>query len=176
MMEYSKDKAFLRKELDETWALNPTHILIWHKEFINKFILDNYFYFDVESGNEESTKDIAELINKTAFYVNRKINNKILEATFAINGNKPNRHITQLQSRNKDRLAKIKDDLLSLSVYGGKTQTMLNLINECLENMEIVIPNKQHYSQNVEEIRNCLSKRGLSKETVDSYISYFRDL
>ena len=129
MMEDSKDKALLKKELDETWALNSTHILIWHKEFINKFILDNYFYFDFESGNEESTKDIAELINKTAFYVNRKINNKILEATFAINGNKPNRHITQLQSRNKDRLAKIKDDLLSLSVYGGKTQTIVEHAN-----------------------------------------------
>lgn len=175
MIEDSKDKALLKKELDETWALNPKHILIWHKEFINKFILDNYFYFDFESGNEESKKDIAELIDKTAFYINRKINNKI-EATFASNENKPNRHITQLQARNKARLLKIKDDLLSLSVYGGKTQTMLNLINECLENMEIIIPNKLHYSQNVEEIRNCLSKRGLEKETVDSYIFYFRDL
>ena len=45
MIEDSKDKALLKKELDETWALNPTHILIWHKEFINEFILDNYFYF-----------------------------------------------------------------------------------------------------------------------------------
>jgi hypothetical protein len=164
-----KEKSIFEDEINNLFESFPKlNIFLLHRDFITKWLLCNDVYF-------EDFNEIEELISLTANYLNAKQNNNVFDVFFRDRGTQiKHKTLQEITNRNISRLEKVKEDLLSLTINGNKTNALINMIDDFISFPNNYIPEKRYYSCNVEPIRKHLNSRKIEIEEINIYINYFQ--
>ncbi len=82
----------------------------------------------------------------------------------------------KIQNSVKGNLIKVKVDLEDLFLKGEKTDSLLKLIDEALDRIELFVPTVNKVNCNVDEMRNFLTSLNFeNKSSVDEYIKVFQE-
>lgn len=179
------DKSILKALGDFFTSLNCFTI---HKSFLYEWLDKNKTQFS-EKGD---MLKLETLLNLTASYLNSKEINgwnqiffdlSITKKTLDTDGvetvekivGKPNKGLNVIKDRVPNHLKKALKDLNLLVVHGSKTKQAIEMIQQCIDDIdEIIMTRPEQRKVNVEDIRIYLKQNGFTDESIKSYIEQFR--
>lgn len=163
-------KSIFSEEINNLFESFPKlNIFLLHKNFIIEWVLSNEVFF-------EKFEEIEELISLTANYIKTKQNNTLFDVFFSNGGTHiEHKTLSEITNRNINRLKKVREDLLSLTINGNKTKDFINMIDDFISTPTSYIPEKVYYSCNVEPIRKYLRTKKIGTEQIDIYINYLQE-
>jgi len=142
-------------------------------EFLTEWIRDNEGFF-----LDENIEYLIDLIRATHKYLVGKQVKTVFKFAKGIPHKQRLNSATKYQESVKKHLQAIKRDLEEISPKGGKTQSLLNSINEALSDMDSIVPIVKLPRANSDELRKVLTyletNIDLPKVATRSYLKFFQ--
>ncbi len=142
-----------------------------NRDFLTEWIeTHNGWFFD------DNLPKLIELLNITVKYINNKSSKgRFTKQNDFLKGSRLN-NMEKIQNSVKGNLIKVKVDLEDLFLKGEKTDSLLKLIDEALDRIELFVPTVNKVNCNVDEMRNFLTSLNFeNKSSVDEYIKVFQE-
>jgi len=142
-------------------------------EFLTEWIKNNEGFFWYEN-----IEYLIDLIRATHKYLVEKQVKTVFKFAKGISHKQRLNSATKYQESVKKHLQAVKRDLEEISPQGGKTQSLLNSINEALCDMDSVVPIVKLPRANSDELRKVLNyletNLDLTKGATRSYLEFFQ--
>lgn len=187
-----KDIEELFKCLSSADAHQNYHICLFKRydsldgfndDFAKEIMLRD-FLIEWVSGNEgffidDDIKYLIDLIRTTNNYLVNKYEKTFNTALQRTPHNQRLNNTKRYQDSVKKHLEAVKRDLQEIHPQGGKTKSLLNLINEALLDMDSIVPIVKTPKANTDELTRYLNKLetkiGLTKVAIKEYREFFQN-
>ena len=143
------------------------------KDFLTEWVGNNEAFFV-----DDDIKYLIDLIRITNNYLVNKYE-KTFKTAVKKTPDEQRTDITKYRYSLKTNLQAVKRDLEQIHPQGGKTKSLLNSINEALNDIDSIVPIVNVPNANVDELRIYLTKLedkiGLTKVAQREYIKFFQN-